>query len=80
MSERERFDVAMTKLGYDDEFIKQDGDCFEIWQAAILAERERCAKIAEEHHEKLHVLTCNGNYSNCGLGIAAAIRRGEGAD
>lgn len=64
MSERERFE----------KWIKNHRSCTsrEIWQAAIQAERERCAKIAEGR------IQCDHLCEQCGTakGIADAIRRG----
>ena len=64
MSERDQFLQLFRKM--------HPTTCAAIEQAAIHAERERCAKIAEER------IQCNDLCEQCetAKSIAAAIRRG----
>ena len=75
----EQFDIhadlySMNDGGYRDRLIK----CrFHAWQAATLAERERCAKVCEASTHKMRLLDA---FHNCKpiapCELAAAIRKG----
>lgn len=60
-------------VGNDDFCYLDKGDALECWQAATLAERERCAKIAESYDDGGENHQCN----NACTDIAQAIRAGE---
>lgn len=49
-SMRERFEAWYDAFAFRRDFNKYgpSGAAFEVWQAATLAERERCAKVCEE--------------------------------
>jgi hypothetical protein len=50
MTDHERFENWFAiELEKGSLYLADKEDCFWLWQAATKAERERCAKIAEEH-------------------------------
>lgn len=66
-----RFEQAFIEHGWDE---RRRDIRWQVWQAAILAERERCAKIAESEFVTRH----DAEEGRAGEAIADAIRRGEG--
>jgi hypothetical protein len=75
--QREAFEAAMAAAGYElNPPIYRDGTYrfahyaagWEMWQAATAAERERCAKVCEEHFD--------GSSYQIRPRLAAAIRAG----
>jgi hypothetical protein len=67
MTDSETFEAwwALTKPAEVDDYRPHFEDC---WQAATLAERERCAKVCDEWTKANHV------YVNGAIRCAAAIR------
>ena len=70
-------------LNPEEEFAREAGEAAadavlaRYTEAAVAAERERCAKIAEAHAEEMLGIETGGLYCGCGEDIAAKIRSGE---
>lgn len=72
---REAFETWYTELNPRE---SRQGITWDAWQAATLAERERCAKACEESWPSMHAHWGPGQARAACEECAAAIRKGPG--